>query len=142
VTASSALLPAHVSSGMELGFYLPERHAYDDAIVDEVTRVMEYQSQWELMRDDRWVRAAAEVRTWESSRPVEMSVCGWDAVCVSSASRASALATNTAKMWTMHAIRIGTGAALACPGSTHATWPKVRPWFAPQTAAPPGRHVP
>lgn len=49
-----------ISSGMELGFYLLERHGYDDGFVIEVARIMEYQRQWELMRDDRWVRGAAE----------------------------------------------------------------------------------
>ena len=46
-----------ISSGMELGFYLLERHGYDDPFVAEVARIMEYQRQWELMRDDRVVHA-------------------------------------------------------------------------------------
>lgn len=44
-----------ISSGMELGFYLLERHGYDEKFVSEVARIMEYQRQWELMRDDRLV---------------------------------------------------------------------------------------
>jgi transcriptional regulator GlxA family with amidase domain len=46
-----------ISSGMELGFYLLERHGYDDHFVYEVARIMEYQRQWELMREDRLVAA-------------------------------------------------------------------------------------
>jgi hypothetical protein len=42
---------------MELGFYLLERHGYDDHFVFEVARIMEYQRQWELMREDRLVAA-------------------------------------------------------------------------------------
>jgi transcriptional regulator GlxA family with amidase domain len=45
-----------ISSGMELGLYLLERHGYDDAFVGEVARIMEYQRQWELMRGDRAVQ--------------------------------------------------------------------------------------
>jgi hypothetical protein len=44
---------------MERGFYLLERQGYDDAFVGEVARIMEYQQQRELMRQDRRVRAAA-----------------------------------------------------------------------------------
>ncbi|HHT9120020.1 MAG TPA: DJ-1/PfpI family protein [Candidatus Hypogeohydataceae bacterium YC41] len=44
-----------ISSGMELGFYLLERHGYDEEFVSEVARIMEYQRQWELMRGDRVV---------------------------------------------------------------------------------------
>jgi transcriptional regulator GlxA family with amidase domain len=46
-----------ITSGMELGFYLLERHGYDDTFVGEVARIMEYQRQWELMREDRLVAA-------------------------------------------------------------------------------------
>jgi transcriptional regulator GlxA family with amidase domain len=44
-----------ITSGMELGFYLLERHGYDEKFVGEVARIMEYQRQWELMRNDRQV---------------------------------------------------------------------------------------
>lgn len=44
-----------ITSGMELGFYLLERHGYDEKFVNEVARIMEYQRQWELMRGDRLV---------------------------------------------------------------------------------------
>jgi len=46
-----------ISSGMELGLYLLERHGYDDHFVYEVARIMEYQRQWELMREDRLIAA-------------------------------------------------------------------------------------
>ena len=48
-----------ITSGMELGFYLLERHGYDDTFVSEVARIMEYQRQWELMREDRLVAVPA-----------------------------------------------------------------------------------
>ncbi|HHT9141185.1 MAG TPA: hypothetical protein ACFYEI_10300 [Candidatus Tripitaka californicus] len=44
-----------ISSGMELGLYLLERHGYEEKFVNEVARIMEYQRQWELMRSDRLV---------------------------------------------------------------------------------------
>lgn len=50
-----------ITSGMELGFYLLERHGYDDTFVEEVARIMEYQRQWELMRQDRYVLARSPV---------------------------------------------------------------------------------
>ena len=52
-----------ISSGMELRFYLLERHGYDEVFVGEVARVMEYQQQWETLRKDRWVRAAKSAAT-------------------------------------------------------------------------------
>jgi transcriptional regulator GlxA family with amidase domain len=47
-----------ISSGMELGFYLLERHGYDTHFVNQVARIMEYQQQWDLMRADRLVVGA------------------------------------------------------------------------------------
>lgn len=44
-----------ISSGMEMGFYLLERHGYDNRFVSEVARIMEYGKQWEMMRADRLV---------------------------------------------------------------------------------------
>jgi len=44
-----------ISSGMELGFYLLERHGYDGHFVSEVARIMEYGKQWEMMKSDRLV---------------------------------------------------------------------------------------
>lgn len=44
-----------ISSGMEMGFYLLERHGYDERFVSEVARIMEYGKQWEMMKSDRLV---------------------------------------------------------------------------------------
>jgi len=42
-----------ISSGLEMGFYLLERFGYDEAFVDRVAYVMEYEQQWKLMKSDR-----------------------------------------------------------------------------------------
>lgn len=44
-----------ISSGMEMGFYLLERHGYDERFVLEVARIMEYAKQWEMMKSDRLI---------------------------------------------------------------------------------------
>ena len=49
-----------ISSGMELGFYLLERHGYDERFVSEVARIMEYGKQWEIMKSDRLVARRSE----------------------------------------------------------------------------------
>ena len=54
-----------ISSGMELGLYLLERHGYDAHFVNEVARIMEYQQQWDLMRADRLVVGPR----WRPERP-------------------------------------------------------------------------
>ncbi len=46
-----------ISGGMELGFYLLERHGYDEAFVGHVARTVEYHRRRELMRGDRFVVA-------------------------------------------------------------------------------------
>lgn len=48
-----------ISSGMEMGFYLLERHGYDDRFVSEVARIMEYGKQWEMMKPDRLISRKA-----------------------------------------------------------------------------------
>ncbi len=40
---------------MELGFYLLERHGYDETFVGHVARIRAYPHPWELMRGDRCV---------------------------------------------------------------------------------------
>lgn len=55
VDAGHVITAGGISSGMELGLYLLERHGYDEDFVYEVARIMEYQRQWELMREDRIV---------------------------------------------------------------------------------------
>lgn len=44
-----------ISSGLETGLYLLLRFGHDDAFVDEVARIMEYEQQWALMKTDRLV---------------------------------------------------------------------------------------
>lgn len=44
-----------ISSGIEMGFYLLERFGYDEKFVDNVAYIMEYEKQWKLMKEDRFV---------------------------------------------------------------------------------------
>lgn len=44
-----------ISSGLETGFYLLERFGHDEAFVDSVAHIMEYEKQWALMKSDRLV---------------------------------------------------------------------------------------
>jgi len=44
-----------ISSGLETGLYLLLRFGHDQAFVDSVARIMEYERQWELMKADRLV---------------------------------------------------------------------------------------
>jgi len=44
-----------ITSGLETGLYLLERFGFDDRFVVDVARVMEYEKQWQLMKDDRLV---------------------------------------------------------------------------------------
>lgn len=44
-----------ISSGLETGFHLLHRFGYDDAFVDSVAKIMEYERQWALMKSDRLV---------------------------------------------------------------------------------------
>ncbi len=44
-----------ISSGLETGLYLLLRFGHDEAFVDGVTRIMEYERQWDLMKADRLV---------------------------------------------------------------------------------------
>jgi len=46
-----------ISSGLETGLYLLSRFGKDDAFVDSVAKVMEYEKQWALMKADRLVVA-------------------------------------------------------------------------------------
>jgi len=48
-----------ISSGLETGLYLLLRFGHDDAFVDSVARIMEYEQQWTLMKPDRLVVAQA-----------------------------------------------------------------------------------
>ena len=44
-----------ISSGLETGLYLLSRFGHDEAFVDSVARIMEYEKQWALMKSDRLV---------------------------------------------------------------------------------------
>jgi transcriptional regulator GlxA family with amidase domain len=44
-----------ISSGLEMGFYLLERFGYDEKFVETVAHIMEYETQWGLMKNDRLV---------------------------------------------------------------------------------------
>ena len=44
-----------IASGMELGFYLLERHGYDEKFISEVARIMEYNKARELFKADRYI---------------------------------------------------------------------------------------
>lgn len=44
-----------ISSGLETGLYLLLRFGHDEAFVESVARIMEYERQWELMKADRLV---------------------------------------------------------------------------------------
>ncbi|MDN5925433.1 MAG: DJ-1/PfpI family protein [Xanthomonadales bacterium] len=44
-----------ISSGLETGLYLLLRFGHDEAFVDSVARIMEYEKQWAMMQADRLV---------------------------------------------------------------------------------------
>lgn len=44
-----------ISSGLETGLYLLSRFGHDEAFVDSVAKIMEYEKQWALMKADRLV---------------------------------------------------------------------------------------
>lgn len=44
-----------ISSGLEMGLYLLLRFGHDEAFVDSVAKIMEYEKQWALMKTDRLV---------------------------------------------------------------------------------------
>jgi transcriptional regulator GlxA family with amidase domain len=44
-----------ITSGLEMGFHLLQRFGYDEAFVDTVAHIMEYEQQWKLMKGDRLV---------------------------------------------------------------------------------------
>ncbi len=41
-----------IASGMEMGFHLLRRAGYDEDLIAEVARVMEYSAAWDVYRDD------------------------------------------------------------------------------------------
>ena len=55
VDSGRVITAGGITAGLEAGFYLLERFGYDEEFVDTVARVMEYESQWKLMKNDRLV---------------------------------------------------------------------------------------
>lgn len=55
VDAGRILTAGGITSGLEMGFYLLERFGYDEAFVNQVAHIMEYEEQWKLMKEDRLV---------------------------------------------------------------------------------------
>jgi transcriptional regulator GlxA family with amidase domain len=58
VDAGRIVTAGGIASGMELGFHLLRRAGYDEALIYEVARVMEYHRAYELYRSD--IEAAAK----------------------------------------------------------------------------------
>lgn len=59
VDAGRVISAGGISSGLEMGLYLLLRFGHDDDFVNRVAYIMEYDQQWELMKNDRLVERAA-----------------------------------------------------------------------------------
>ncbi len=59
VDAGRIVTAGGITSGMEMGFHLLRRAGYDEELISEVARVMEYSAAYELYRGDREDAAAA-----------------------------------------------------------------------------------
>ena len=53
VDAGRIVTGGGITAGMEMGFHLLRRAGYDEALLDEVARVMEYATAYDAYRDDR-----------------------------------------------------------------------------------------
>lgn len=53
VDAGRIVTAGGITSGMEMGFHLLRRAGWDEALIAEVARVMEYSAAYDLYRDDR-----------------------------------------------------------------------------------------
>ena len=53
VDAGRIVTAGGITSGMEMGFHLLRRAGWDESLIAEVARVMEYSSAYDLYRDDR-----------------------------------------------------------------------------------------
>jgi transcriptional regulator GlxA family with amidase domain len=53
VDAGRIVTAGGIASGMEMGFHLLRRAGYEEGLIAEVARVMEYSAAYELYRDDR-----------------------------------------------------------------------------------------
>jgi transcriptional regulator GlxA family with amidase domain len=67
VDAGRIITAGGITSGMELGFYLLRRAGYDETLISEIARVMEYQRAYELYRGDLELVAEAAGRTAETA---------------------------------------------------------------------------
>ena len=52
VDAGRIVTAGGIASGMEMGFHLLRRAGYDEDLIAEVARVMEYSAAWDVYRDD------------------------------------------------------------------------------------------
>ncbi len=52
VDAGRIITAGGITAGMEMGFHLLRRAGYDEAVIGDVARVMEYQDAYKLYRDD------------------------------------------------------------------------------------------
>jgi transcriptional regulator GlxA family with amidase domain len=52
VDAGRIITAGGIASGMEMGFYLLRRAGFDEALIGDVARVMEYEAAYDLYRDD------------------------------------------------------------------------------------------
>jgi hypothetical protein len=52
VDAGRIITAGGIASGMEMGFHLLRRAGYDENLIGEVARVMEYQDAYKLYKDD------------------------------------------------------------------------------------------
>ena len=59
VDAGRFITAGGITSGMEMGFHLLRRAGYDEDLIAEVARVMEYSAAYEAYRDDREEAVAA-----------------------------------------------------------------------------------
>ena len=60
VDAGRIVTAGGITSGMEMGFHLLRRAGWEDGLIGEVARVMEYSAAWEAYRDDvEWAAAPA-----------------------------------------------------------------------------------
>lgn len=57
VDTGRVLTAGGISSGLEMGFYLLGKFGHDEAFIESVAKIMEYERQWELMKSDRLVTA-------------------------------------------------------------------------------------
>ena len=57
VDAGRVITAGGIASGMEMGFHLLRRAGWDETLIAEVARVMEYSGAYDLYRDDREVMA-------------------------------------------------------------------------------------